>query len=310
VINCGISNAGSVLCRHKNILKRTGANTVNQVGERVCAATNCGMVEYRNYIEVHISSHVMAVANASDFQVVVPITIPTTSTINSTTIKLGIGVATSHSGAYGDYNQILEYKEITLTKPGAFASSALSGLEIASGTVNTNQFLSTADLLFKLNTISPARVGSYYTSSIDTDCNPGTNDCNLTSPGEYWSWTICADWNFMKSSKFQVANAGKLIAGTADAYLDCVTNMTIYGGGFGMRYCLWCPMWVDGATDSNLIVTEWYIPDDAGLKWPANTISAFSGFNVGLKKWADLQHMSADSFVANEVTLVTVEPVT
>jgi hypothetical protein len=82
---------------------------------------------YRDRLEIHFTSATLALANAEDIQVVVPIILPNGGHQN---FDLAIGVAATHSGAFNDFNELREFRILpTVNYPAMATATTTASLQ-------------------------------------------------------------------------------------------------------------------------------------------------------------------------------------
>ena len=68
--------------------------------------------------------------------------------------------------------------------------------------------------------------------------------CDVNTADQYYSLSMCANWNFMEDPSFDVFNPEETFD-VPDIYHTCVKNITYqytFSGVKTLKYCLWCPI--------------------------------------------------------------------
>jgi hypothetical protein len=310
-------------------------------GSKVCAAgpTYCTDPLLRHILEIHFTTSTIAVSNAQNIQILIPIKL--TNSATHVNIPIQIGIASVHQGNYSSFNQLVEYVTTKFIKPPTNpppAGNTLTTSPIMETQANINIASATRNMLPQIDTEIKGVIGSSYSSKFNVDCPNGQttpalklsspNECDLNTADEFYSFTLCGEWNFMADPNFSVQNVEENNVDTPDIYRVCIKNLrywyvdAVNAPSGAMKYCLFCPMF----SDPGYVVSStgnpqsrnffnFILPDTGTHKWPKGTFSMFNG-NInayGVGKIVDYTLDSTlptvvDNFKENAIRSVKVVP--
>lgn len=302
-IGCSGSDLSPVRCFYKGGLVD---------GQRTCTPGICTNSQFREIIEVHFTTSTIAVSNAQQIQIIIPIKMKTGANSN---LNIPVGISSVHTGSYSDYNQLIEYVETkALTFPASFASPTFTTLAVS--TPNINLASTNKPYFFQVDTTIKGVLGTPFSSKFDIDCSTGAAPyyCSVANNQEYYSLTMCGNWDFMSNSAFSVSNPSETYD-VPDIYRQCIQNIKYQYTLLGVpttKYCLWCPMFEHAPAEKSLTFTNMVLPDYYNQNWPPNTYSMFSGTQVtyGIINYLDFSLQTAKSFQENRISSIYVTPTT
>ena len=195
----------------------------------------------------------------------------------------------------------------SITPPGSLTTLAAA----LNTPANVNSAASTKPRVVIVDTAVRGRLGDYFDSKMDMDCLETTYpECRITATGEYYSTTICGEWNFMEGGKLEVDNTQETFP-TEPAYRKCVQNLRYLVAGKN-KFCMWCAIWQSGAVEDARVIRGFKNPNYQDDKWPAGTYGALSSRNTyfGLFRITNMADQTAPAFVPNVLKNFDLEPTT
>jgi hypothetical protein len=158
---------------------------------------------YRDRLELYFTSATIALASAQDIQVLIPILLPNGAHQN---FNLALGVASAHSGGFGDYDELQDYNFLP-TIPFPSLASATTVASITRSSADVNSVSSQKPFVVSIDTAVKGRIGEFFDAKIDMDCNSVLNpQCRITTAGQFYSITLCGRWDFMNGGRLEVDN--------------------------------------------------------------------------------------------------------
>jgi hypothetical protein len=281
-------------------------------GNIPCSSGTCSNMLFREMIEIHFTTSTIAVSNAQNIQIVIPIKMKVGAHVD---LVIPTAIASVHTGTFSEYDQIIEYVEtIQLLKPSTPAAGLFSTLAVAPASINLAS--SYKPYLFQVDSTIKGVIGTPFSSNFNVDCSTGGAPfkCAVPAINNYYSMTMCANWNFMSDPTFSVTNTGETFD-VPDIYRSCIKNLRYQYSLLGvptMKYCLWCPMFTNSPALQDLSFKNMVLPDFYNHNWPPNTYSMFSGTQTvyGIENYLDFSLQTAISFIENHIGLVSITPST
>lgn len=291
-IGCSTSAFATVKCYYYKGLKTANCN----------AGLNCNNYFMQDRIEILFSSTIISVATIHEINVMIPILIPEDA---NETYEISIGTARNHFGTLSAYPQMLSWSNLVELKKPSSRPTKISSTKISAANLAGNAYINYfAQPSTSTNTPT---LGEYYSDKFDVQCN--NNDCKITSgTEEFYGFTFCAEWDFMKASTFNVDNT------RSEAHKLCSYNIHYQydnGGVNTDKYCVFCPMYSSGTANGKAQFTDFFVDSKYGKKWPAGTFSAITGTinKEGLLKFADLSEIPDSKIQMASSTIKDIEAI-
>ena len=272
-----------------------------------CAAVGCKSFMAYSRIEVLMSSSISSISDIYDLHVLVPVYLPPGT---ATTFRMVLGVAAQMEGSLSAYPDMLSVNPF-LTTVTACNSGCTTQINDFSS-VLTNSIATPKIVL--LNIASAPIQGTTTSSQFDFNCN--TAECTITNIAkDYFSFTYCAEFNFMSDSRFTV-NSG------IEVYEQCVKNIKYQvddAGTTRTKYCLFCPQFNSGTASSAVTFDYYQVPSGLGLKMPLRTYTGLGGRQTtnaaigtvyGLRSLANHNLLTPNAVSTSTITGFSISPST
>jgi hypothetical protein len=281
------------------------------LGQRACGVGTCTNMIFRPVILIHFTTSNIAVSNAQEVQVLIPMVLANSATHPS--INIPVAITSVHTGSFSSYNQLVEYATYPTVVPPTIPPAAVFSTYQETA-VNVQAITSTKPHIFLVDTEIKAKIGNKFSSKFRIDCVSAVDPvCDIQNINEYYSYTLCGDWNFMENSDFAISNSAELF-NVPEIYKAGVKNIRYQYVDAGLvtrtKYCFWFPVFTKGQVSQSREFVNMKVPDYFTQFWPPNTVGIVSGRSstYGLHRYALYTDVNVKSFEENSIRNVRISP--